>query len=77
VYAQFGVALPHSASAQAMMGRPISLADAKPGDLVIIASHDGIYAGNGKILDAPATGGYVSIRDIWTTSFYIVRIGID
>jgi len=77
VYAQFGVALPHSASAQAMMGRPISLADAKPGDLVIMAGHDGIYAGNGKILDAPAAGGYVSIRDIWTTSFYIVRIGID
>lgn len=76
VYAQFGVALPHSASAQAAMGRPIRLEDAKPGDLVIMAGHDGIYAGNGKILDAPAAGGYVSIRDIWTTSFYIVRLGI-
>jgi cell wall-associated NlpC family hydrolase len=76
VYAQFGVALPHSASAQAAMGRPIRLEDAKPGDLVIMAGHDGIYAGNGKILDAPAAGGYVSIRDIWTPHFYIVRIGI-
>jgi len=76
VYAQFGVNLPHSASGQAAMGRPIRLADAKPGDLVIMAGHDGIYAGNGKILDAPAAGGYVSIRDIWTTDFYIVRVGI-
>jgi cell wall-associated NlpC family hydrolase len=77
VYAQFGVALPHSASAQAAMGRPIQLADAKPGDLVIMAGHDGIYAGNGKILDAPAAGGYVSIRRIWTANFYIVRVGIN
>lgn len=76
VYAQFGVDLPHSAAAQAALGRPIHLADAKPGDLVIMAGHDGIYAGHGKILDAPAAGGYVSIRDIWTTDFYIVRIGI-
>ncbi len=77
VYAQFGVALPHSASGQAAMGRPIRLADARPGDLVIMAGHDGIYAGNGKILDAPAAGGYVSIRDIWTPHFYIVRVGIN
>jgi cell wall-associated NlpC family hydrolase len=77
VYAQFGVALPHSASGQAAMGRPIRLADARPGDLVIMAGHDGIYAGNGKILDAPAAGGYVSIRDIWTPHFYIVRIGVN
>lgn len=76
VYAQFGVELPHSAAAQAAMGRPIRLADARPGDLVIMAGHDGIYAGNGKILDAPAAGGYVSIRKIWTSDFYIVRIGI-
>lgn len=76
VYAQFGVNLPHSASGQAAMGRPIRLADARPGDLVIMAGHDGIYAGNGRILDAPAAGGYVSIRKIWTSNFYIVRIGI-
>ncbi len=76
VYSQFGIALPHNAGAQAAAGRPIRLSDARPGDLVIMAGHDGIYAGHGKILDAPAAGGVVSIRDIWTSDYYIVRIGI-
>jgi cell wall-associated NlpC family hydrolase len=76
VYAQFGIDLPHSASAQGAMGKPIRLADARPGDIVMISGHNGIYAGNGKILDAPAAGGTVSIRKIWTSNFYIVRLGI-
>lgn len=76
VYAQFGVALPHNAGAQGAMGKPIRLADARPGDIVMMAGHNGIYAGNGMILDAPAAGGVVSIRKIWTADFYIVRLGI-
>ncbi len=76
VYSQFGIELPHSASAQGAMGKPIRLADARPGDIVMISGHNGIYAGNGMILDAPAAGGVVSIRKIWTSNFYIVRLGI-
>lgn len=76
VYAQFGVALPHNAGAQGAMGKPIKLKDARPGDIVMMAGHNGIYAGNGKILDAPAAGGVVNIRDIWTSNYYIVRLGI-
>jgi cell wall-associated NlpC family hydrolase len=76
VYAQFGIALPHNAGAQGAMGKPIRLSDAKPGDVVIMAGHDGIYAGHGKILDAPQAGGVVSIRDLWTSDYYIVRLGI-
>jgi cell wall-associated NlpC family hydrolase len=76
VYAQFGVALPHSVSGQAAAGTKIAIADAVPGDIVIMSGHDGIYMGNGLIMDAPRAGGVVSIRPIWTTSYYIVRIGI-
>ncbi|GAB3801545.1 C40 family peptidase [Humibacter antri] len=78
VYAQFGISLPHSASAQGAMGTRISLADAQPGDVVIMlgGAHDGFYAGNGNILDAPDVGRTVSIRPIWTNDFYIVRFGI-
>jgi len=76
VYAQFGIALPHSVSAQAARGTRIALADAVPGDLVIMNGHDGIYAGNGNILDAPRAGGVVSVRPLWTSNFYIVRMGI-
>ena len=58
------------------MGKPIHLKDARPGDLVIMPGHDGVSAGNGMILDAPRSGGVVSIRPIWTDSYYIVRLGI-
>ena len=36
VYAQFGVALPHSSARQGSGGAAISAADARPGDLVIM-----------------------------------------
>ena len=76
VYAQFGVNLAHSVTAQAAAGTRISTADAVPGDIVIMSGHDGFYMGDGMIMDAPKPGGVVSIRPIWTTSFYIVRIGV-
>jgi len=76
VYSQFGVSLPHSVSGQAARGSKISIADALPGDLVIMSGHDGIYMGNGNIMDAPRAGGVVSVRPIWTDAYYIVRIGV-
>ncbi|MFF2053287.1 C40 family peptidase [Leifsonia sp. NPDC058194] len=76
VYAQFGVSLPHSVSGQAAAGTRISIEDAKPGDIVIMPGHDGFYAGNGNIMDAPEVGRSISVRPIWTSNFYIVRLGI-
>lgn len=76
VYAQFGISLPHSVSGQAALGKRISIEDAQPGDVVIMPGHDGFYAGNGNILDAPDSGRSISIRPIWTTDYYIVRLGI-
>jgi cell wall-associated NlpC family hydrolase len=76
VYAQFGVRLPHSVSGQAASGSKISAADALPGDLVIMSGHDGIYMGNGLIMDAPRAGGVVSVRPIWTSAYSLVRIGV-
>jgi cell wall-associated NlpC family hydrolase len=76
VYAQFGISLPHSVSGQAARGKRISIEDAVPGDVVIMPGHDGFYAGNGNIMDAPDTGRSISIRPIWTSDYYIVRLGI-
>lgn len=78
VYAQFGVALPHSAAAQGAMGTRISVADAKPGDVVVIdgGSHVGIYLGGGRMIDAPMPGRTVGNHAIWTSAYYIVRFGI-
>ncbi len=77
VYAQFGVALPHSVVSQAAMGTKISAADARPGDIVVWSdgSHNGIYAGNGVVLHAPYSGAAVRMQPIWG-SVYFVRLGI-
>ncbi|MBD5533446.1 MAG: C40 family peptidase [Lachnospiraceae bacterium] len=63
VYAQFGVSLPHSATADRSMGTAVgSLAEAQPGDLVCYSGHVGIYIGNGQIVHAstPRTGIKIS-----------------
>ena len=77
VYSQYGISLPHSVTRQGAMGTPISAAEAQPGDVIIFddGSHDGFYAGNGMILDAPKPGGSVSVRPLWTNAVHYVRYG--
>jgi peptidoglycan DL-endopeptidase CwlO len=60
-WAQAGVALPHSSSAQMGSGTPVSASALQPGDLVFYyspVSHVGIYVGGGMIVHAanPSTG---------------------
>lgn len=76
VYAQFGISLPHYVPSQDKLGTTIPQSEAVPGDLVVFDNeeHDGIYAGNGMILDAPKPGGYVSVRPIWNQAHHFVRI---
>lgn len=78
VYAQFGVALPHSASRQGSGGAQISPADARPGDLVVMdgGGHIGIYLGGNMMIDAPEPGKVVQIRAIYTSAHWFVRYGI-
>ena len=64
-WAQAGVALPHSSSAQYSSGPQVAFSDLQPGDLVFYyspISHVGIYIGNGMIVHAanPSTGVVVS-----------------
>jgi cell wall-associated NlpC family hydrolase len=78
VYAQFGIALPHSGSAQAAAGTPISASAARPGDVVIIdgGSHVGIYLGGNQMIDAPMPGRTVGNHAIYSSNHYFVRFGI-
>lgn len=78
VYAQYGIALPHSVTAQNLIGTPISEADAQPGDVVMFNdnSHNGFYAGNGMILHAPYPGAQVRVQKLWTSNVHFVRFGI-
>ena len=54
-WAQAGVGLPHSSSAQMGSGPPVSQSQLQPGDLVFYyspVSHVGMYIGNGMIVHA-------------------------
>jgi peptidoglycan DL-endopeptidase CwlO len=54
-YRQAGISLPHSSSSQASVGRAVSKANLKPGDLIFFYSpihHVGMYIGNGKFVHA-------------------------
>ncbi|PPK94516.1 cell wall-associated NlpC family hydrolase [Kineococcus xinjiangensis] len=74
---QVGIPLPRTAAQQAQAGTAVpSLAQAKPGDLVVLENggHIGIYAGDGQMLHAPRTGGVVKIAKIWETPTAIRRV---
>ena len=78
VYAQFGVALPHSASRQGYGGTAIAASAALPGDIVAMdgGGHVGIYLGGNMMIDAPEPGRVVQIRAIYTSAHWFVRYGI-
>jgi cell wall-associated NlpC family hydrolase len=64
-YQAAGVSLPHSAAAQANYGRRVPLNQLRPGDLVFFGSpisHNGMYLGGGKMVDAPHTGARVRVE---------------
>jgi cell wall-associated NlpC family hydrolase len=68
VFKDLGVELPRVVSDQMKQGTPVaSLAEAKPGDLLISfgGNHISIYLGNGKAIDAPVPGKTIQIRDAW------------
>ena len=79
VFAQFGLALPHSVHAQRRMGILIKPEDAQPGDLVIFndMSHDGIYAGNGNFYHSPRRGDVVKLAPIFTSNVHFVRLATN
>jgi len=83
VYRQFGIDLPRVSADQARAGTPVaSLAQAKPGDLIAWdnssrnngADHIAIYAGNGKMIEAPRTGLDIRVVDVPSEPTYIRRI---
>jgi len=79
VFAQFGISLPHNAHAQMSYGRPVSAAEAAPGDLVFFldggyAYHVGIYAGGNMMYDAPNAGSTVGKHVIWTSNVVFRRL---
>jgi cell wall-associated NlpC family hydrolase len=68
VFKDLAVEIPRVVSDQMKVGTPVaSLAEAKPGDLLVSfgGEHISIYLGNGKAIDAPVPGQTIQIRDAW------------
>lgn len=72
-----GLRLSGSAADLARLGRPVALAEARPGDLVFFNtlnrpySHVGIFIGGGRFVHAPSRRGQVrtdSLNDGWFSS---------
>jgi cell wall-associated NlpC family hydrolase len=67
-YGQVGVELPRVSRDQAKVGREVSAAQARPGDLVFFergtVDHIGLYAGAGTWVVAPKTGDVVKVQDV-------------
>ena len=52
VYRHFGVDMPHSSYGIRRVGRAVKYSEIQPGDIICYSGHVGIYAGNGKIINA-------------------------
>ena len=66
-WAQAGVALPHSSSAQYSSGPHVAESDLQPGDLVFYyspISHVGMYIGNGMIVNAENPGSGIRVSSL-------------
>lgn len=66
-WAQAGVGLPHSSTAQQSAGRRVAESDLQPGDLVFYYSpvhHVGMYIGNGQIVHAANPSAGVTVAGL-------------
>lgn len=71
-WAQAGVSLPHSSSAQFSSGPRVSQDDLKPGDLVFYyspISHVGMYIGNGLIVHAANPSKGVRVDSVFSMPY--------
>jgi cell wall-associated NlpC family hydrolase len=74
-YKQVGIDLPRTSFEQSHVGRPVAYQDLRPGDLIIQegGGHVAMYAGDGKILQAPQSGETVSYARLNPNSIVTAR----
>lgn len=78
-FSRHGIKLPRTSVGQASVGTPVSKANLQKGDLVFydtnydgVINHVGIYAGNGKMLNAQSSGG-VAFTDAFSKYYWGAR----
>jgi cell wall-associated NlpC family hydrolase len=71
-YRAAGVTLPRVAADQATMGRPVSVSELRPGDVLTFyhpISHIAIYVGGGKIVESSQPGRPIAVRVMYLNGF--------
>lgn len=80
VFANYGISLPHSSSAQSNCGTRISASEAQPGDLFFYGNgsrinHVAIYIGNGQVVHASSPKSGIKISSAYyRTPVKVVRV---
>jgi cell wall-associated NlpC family hydrolase len=79
VFRQLGRYLPRTADEQYWATAHVPQSAKQPGDLIFFGPpgdiyHVGIYAGGGMMWAAPQTGGVVSLRPIYSSSYLVGRV---
>ena len=79
-YQAAGIYLPHYSGAQFLDTIRVPLYDIQPGDILFYGfegdTHEAIYIGNGKMVQAEETGTLVQITPIWLGSSALPLAGI-
>ncbi|MGE7623893.1 NlpC/P60 family protein [Viridibacillus sp. NPDC096237] len=77
IYKQHGILIPRDSSVQAVNGKPVSLKNLKPGDLLFFANNNGkgkihhvaMYIGKGQIIHSPNYNRSLEIRLLQTQPY--------
>lgn len=73
VYRHFGISLPRTSYAMRSVGYRVSVQDMQPGDIVCYNGHVGIYAGNGKLVDAVNSSKGICLSNAFRDPIVAVR----
>ncbi|MEJ2889039.1 C40 family peptidase [Actinomycetospora aeridis] len=76
-YRQVGVGLPRVSRQQALIGIPVAMSDARPGDLLFFnepVTHVGFYVGDNKFLEAPQSGDVVKVSEVRSSLSGVRRV---
>ena len=74
VMRQHGVALPHHAASQYLLGTRVTPSELRAGDLVFFGSpvyHVGMYIGGGYFVHAPRTGDFIKVSRLADRSDFV------
>lgn len=74
VYAQIGVSLPRTSSAQASAGYRVSASEARAGDLIYAPGHIGIYLGDGQHIAARNPGTPLKAGPVYMSNPIYIRV---